>query len=145
MGSDDISPATAAKRGNDDGDRDDEPEAKKAKTVAAQRNEQGETFFLLSKKRRVTVRTYNNKALIDVREVSNITSCCCLLLAMNDLSFLIALFTSLDTQKKQCYGDNDDKPGKKGISLPVDQYEKLKELIVGGEIDDALQKLESNK
>jgi hypothetical protein len=32
-------------------------------------------------------------------------------------------------------------PGKKGISLTIDQYEVLKDLIVGGNIQDAIQAL----
>jgi len=42
----------------------------------------------------------------------------------------------------QMYGDNNDKPGKKGIMLPMEQFEKVKELITSGEIDEAIKDLE---
>lgn len=49
---------------------DGEPESKRAK-MAPQKNADGETFFNLSKKRRLTVRKYNKKTLVDIREVSS--------------------------------------------------------------------------
>jgi hypothetical protein len=44
---------------------------------------------------------------------------------------------------EQFYGEDDDlKPGKKGISLPVDQYQVMRDLIVGGKIDQVIESLE---
>jgi len=36
--------------------------------------------------------------------------------------------------------DGDMKPGKKGISLTLDQYKELKDLITSGSIDDVVKK-----
>lgn len=40
--------------------------------------------------------------------------------------------------------EKDDKmmPGKKGISLTLEQYQILRDAIVGGGIDDAIKKIE---
>lgn len=58
-----------------------------------QTNAGGETFFELSKTRRITLRQWKGKALVDIREF---------------------------------WGDaNSLKPGKKGISLTVEQWEQL--------------------
>ena len=42
--------------------------SKKAKTEA-QKNSNGETFFLLAPKRRLTVNTFKGKTFVDIREV----------------------------------------------------------------------------
>lgn len=72
MASDDEA-ATGIKReasDEDGGGGGGETAAKKAKTVAAQKNSDGsETFFLLSAKRRLTVRRYKNTTFVDIREV----------------------------------------------------------------------------
>jgi hypothetical protein len=44
------------------------------------------------------------------------------------------------------YGEDDDlKPGKKGISLPVNQYHVLRDLIVGGKLDQVIESLEKER
>ncbi|RUS15857.1 transcriptional Coactivator p15-domain-containing protein [Endogone sp. FLAS-F59071] len=70
-------------------------------------NAEGENFFKLTGKRRVTVRQYKDIPMVDIREYYG--------------------------------GAEDPKPGAKGISLTLEQYEKLKELIP--EIDAAIQEL----
>lgn len=71
---------------------DDEAEASSALV-----NDEGEKYFELSSRRRVTVRTYRNSTLIDIRE----------------------------------YYEKDGKhlPGRKGISLSLDQFNTLAEIM----------------
>lgn len=68
-----------------------------------------ESYFELSGKRRVTVRKFRSSVLIDVREYY------------------------------EDKASGEEKPGKKGISLTIDQYEKLKELLP--EIDAAIKNM----
>lgn len=68
-----------------------------------------EPTFEISGKRRVTVRKYRSSILIDIREYY------------------------------EDKASGEDRPGKKGISLTRDQYEKLKELLP--EIDAAVKKM----
>lgn len=68
-----------------------------------------EPIFELSGKRRVTVRKFRSSTLIDIREYY------------------------------EDKASGEDRPGKKGISLTRDQYEKLKELLP--EIDAAVNKM----
>jgi len=60
----------------------------------------GETFFELSKTRRVTIRSWKGSKLIDIREYWSETK----------------------------DGDSELKPGKKGISLTVEQWKALMEV-----------------
>ncbi|RUS30765.1 transcriptional Coactivator p15-domain-containing protein, partial [Jimgerdemannia flammicorona] len=104
-----------------DSDEDYDEEPKKQKTVIKEEttkqpsdlndddnkgvNSEGEPYFKLSAKRRITLRKWKGVPMIDIREY---------------------------------YGNgNDIKPGKKGISLSLDQYQKLRELIP--EIDAAIK------
>jgi len=49
----------------DEGDTSDQA----GESVPAQRNDQDEAFYDLSKKRRVTIREFKGKTLVDIREV----------------------------------------------------------------------------
>lgn len=69
-----------------------------------------ESTFEISGKRRVTVRKFRSSVLIDIREYY------------------------------EDKASGEDRPGKKGISLTKDQYEKLKELIP--EIDAAVKNMD---
>ena len=40
-------------------------------SIQAQRNDDGEAFFDLSSKRRITIRKYQGKTLVDIREVGH--------------------------------------------------------------------------
>lgn len=63
------------------------------------KNQDGESFFALGPKRRITVRQWKGKPMVDIREFW--------------------------TDSK----DGQDKPGKKGISLSLDQWNTLKSLM----------------
>lgn len=82
----------------------------KSKTISTQSSNANDEFtFELSGKRRVSVRKFRSSILIDIREY---------------------------------YEDKEigeDRPGKKGISLTKEQYEKLKDLMP--EIDVAINKM----
>ncbi|PJF18077.1 hypothetical protein PSACC_02103 [Paramicrosporidium saccamoebae] len=75
-----------------------------------QRNSDGEIYFELTSRRRVTVRRWKTSTLIDIREF---------------------------------WGDDGDlKPGKKGISLTLDQWKQL--LKWTPEIEASIAKLDSS-
>lgn len=79
------------------------------KSKTTSSNDAGEATFELSGKRRVTVRKFRSSILIDIREYY------------------------------EDKASGEDRPGKKGISLTKEQYEKLKELLP--EIDEAVKKM----
>jgi hypothetical protein len=77
---------------------------------SSQKNSDGEIYFELTSRRRVTVRRWKASTLIDIREF---------------------------------WGDDGDlKPGKKGISLTLDQWKQLLELTP--EIEASIASLDSN-
>ncbi|KAL1310777.1 hypothetical protein AAFC00_001024 [Neodothiora populina] len=89
--------------GSDDGFVEDAPKSKKPKVTKAapskdlQKDAEGNEYWELSAKRRVTLSTYNNAHLVNIRE----------------------------------YYEKDGKslPGKKGISLSVEQFNAIIELL----------------
>ncbi len=72
-------------------------------------NENGETYFELSPRKRCTIREWEGNVLVDIRE----------------------------------FYKKDDKmlPGKKGISLTVEQYEIMRNLILDGTVDEIIEGL----
>jgi hypothetical protein len=82
-----------------------EPDKNQSK---GQLNDEGEYIFELTSKRRVTVRKFKGKVLVDIRE-----------------------FWEPEPGKLA--------PGKKGISLSLDQWKMLKEMM--GDVDGAISKL----
>lgn len=84
---------------------EESPKGLKRKKESINKNAQGEPYWTLGRNRRVTVRTFKGKTLVDIRE----------------------------------YYEKDDgemAPGKKGISLNLQQYRDLKDLFE--EIDEEL-------
>ena len=123
MNFDRQSPGTSMKRGklsedyvNSDSDyesssQNDNEQKSKSKDTAAVKSSSNsdESSFELSGKRRVTVRKYRSSVLIDIREYY------------------------------EDKASGEERPGKKGISLSKEQFEKLKELMP--EIDEAVKKM----
>lgn len=86
-----------------DSDNDDDekgahsPSEDETNSDGPQKNADGEIYFDLTKTRRVTLRKWKGKNLVDIREF---------------------------------WGDQGDlKPGKKGISLTVEQWKRLLEIV----------------
>ena len=69
-----------AKVEDNNGTKNEEEDAKSPSLAEAQRNEQGEAYFELSKTRRVTIRQFKGKTLVDIREVCTVrmihVDCC---------------------------------------------------------------------
>lgn len=108
--------------------------------VAAQRNANGEAFFYLSKTRRVTVRQFKGKTLVDIREVRTTMSLCAVSFCIERKSThhnsqLIRLLQFYEKDGKVL-------PGKKGISLNLEQYEALRDLFLGGQVEQEITNLE---
>ncbi|XP_048584005.1 activated RNA polymerase II transcriptional coactivator p15 [Nematostella vectensis] len=81
-------------------------EKPEASSSSGTKQDDGSYVFPLANKRQVTVRDFRGKVYVDIREFY------------------------------EDKNSGDMKPGKKGISLPVDQWGKLKELI--DDIDEAV-------
>ncbi|GJQ14977.1 hypothetical protein GpartN1_g6768.t1 [Galdieria partita] len=84
----------------------EEPPTKVYKKGSGTRDSDGYPYFELSKTRRVTVRKFSGKVLVDIREFYN-----------NGETLA---------------------PGRKGISLSIEQYERLKSHLA--DIDEAIQR-----
>lgn len=88
---------------------DNELKSTSVKTATVKSSNDEESFFELSGKRRVTVRKFRSSILIDIREYY------------------------------EDKASGEERPGKKGISLTKEQYEKFKELMP--EIDAAVKNI----
>lgn len=69
----------------------------------------------LGSRKRITVRKYNKAVLVDIREVRHV--------------HLVDVYIVVDERGTQYYVDkatDEEKPGKKGISLTLPQFEELK-------------------
>eukprot|EP01083_Nonionella_stella_P210979 763324_1 len=72
-------------------------------------NDNEETYFNISPKRRVTIKEWEGNVLLDIREY----------------------YTKSEKEL----------PGKKGISLTIQQYKLMRDLIIDGTVDDMIRDL----
>jgi hypothetical protein len=114
-----------------DGQEEDSP---------VQKNDQGELFFELGNKKRCTIRSFKGNTLIDIREVSTFPA---IFKAYRpQISFLILVLISTVSRFLQFYEkDGKSMPGKKGISLNIQQFEVLSHFIKAGHVDKAIEDL----
>lgn len=97
----------------------EEEEEDQEENIKSFTTDAGETYWLLGNKKRVTVREWKGKALIDIREFYG------------------------ETEDDEEEGEASLKPGKKGISLNLDQWGRLKSLVES--IDAKLLKKQPKK
>lgn len=114
--------------------------------ITPMKNNEGDSFFELSGKRRCTVRKWNNNILIDIREVGIIKPK--IVIDRFESSFSTSFNASYVyfIRNGQTYEkDGKTLPGKKGISLSLDQYKTLRDLISSGSIDSVIADIGGKK
>ena len=104
-----------------------------AAELKVQKNGDGESFLELSALRRVTVRMYRRKILVDVREVSFPH---CPENETDTLDYCLWIFKVYEKDGKML-------PGKKGISLSEEQYNVFREIVKSGLLDAEIKKLKA--
>jgi hypothetical protein len=106
---------------------------------SALKNDDGDSYFDLSTKRRCTIRKFKGSVLIDIREVRKSPSS---VLNSRALDATLNLqYVSIFAASQMYEKDGKAMPGKKGISLNLEQYNTLKKAIVKGYIDKEIEKL----
>jgi len=157
-----MPPASTKDRDDDEEEDDYEPKSKKVKHTAkdddddtnddeedaneVKRNDDGEVYYELAGKKRCTVRKWKKAILVDIREVCSDMWCdspCIICLYIPKFIMIICLSNYSDTLPYKFYEkDGKTLPGKKGISLSLDQYKTLRTIIMDGSLDKQIQQLE---
>jgi hypothetical protein len=111
--------------------------------VELQRNSDGDAFFELSSTRRISIRKFKGTTLVDIREVRGILS-----VAIGHsrplyrVRMLIIFYRYLPMSTQFYEKGGKTLPGKKGISLTLEQYETLRDVMLGGQVDKEIKTLE---
>ena len=139
------------KREEDEQDEDDDEDEAAESESSVKRNADGEAYFELGTKKRCTVRKWNNNVLVDIREVCTRvphTSDDCILRMCRfyifDFYLTFHLYyypTHIIVHIKFYEKDGKTLPGKKGISLTLEQYKVLRTVIMDGTLDGQINNL----
>jgi len=108
---------------------DEDDEGEERSDFKTMKNDDGDSYFELSNKRRITIRSFRGKVLVDIREVGKI----CQAFYLNKR----CLISSPQVYEK----DGKFMPGKKGIALNEEQYKMMRNLIKSGTIDTEVKNL----